>query len=148
MGVYERPTTETNIKEEPLTSYHRVENVDIAYNIFLNSSLEIASGYGEKKPRNVRFAHNLLMGEKPDLKIIKPNEVLSEFLFHDNHWAFRDVSLSEIPYERLQEGFNAIASPVDVKQKEKERINACIFTVGPVWYSIMRDNVSHIDMYR
>ena len=47
------------MKLEPLTSYHRVENVDIAYNTFLNSSLELGSGRGEKMPRNVRFAHNL-----------------------------------------------------------------------------------------
>lgn len=34
VGVYERPTPETDVKKEPLISYHRVENVDMAYNTF------------------------------------------------------------------------------------------------------------------
>ena len=149
VGVYERPTAETDVKQEPLTSYHRVENVDIAYNTFLNSSLELGSGRGEKMPRNVRFAHNLFAGQTPDLKIVRANEVLPGFLFLDNEWAFSDKkSLSSVPYEQVREGFKPVDMPDGLNQEEKERIDACIFTVGPTWYKALKENVNHIDTNR
>jgi poly(beta-D-mannuronate) lyase len=61
MGVYEKPTPETDLKKEPLVSYHRVVDVDIAYNTFINCALiEFGQGSGDKEPRNVRFANNLV----------------------------------------------------------------------------------------
>ena len=149
VGVYERPTAETDVKLEPLTSYHRVENVDIAYNTFLNSSLELGSGRGEKMPRNVRFAHNLFAGQTPDLKIVRADEVLPGFLFLDNEWAFSDKkSLSSVSYEQVREGFKPVDMPDGLNQEEKERIDACIFTVGPTWHKALKENVNHIDTNR
>lgn len=149
VGVYERPTAETDVKLEPLTSYHRVENVDIAYNTFLNSSLELGSGRGEKMPRNVRFAHNLFAGQTPDLKIVRADEVLPGFLFLDNEWAFSDKkSLSSVSYEQVREGFKPVDIPDGLNQEEKERIDACIFTVGPTWHKALKENVNHIDTNR
>ena len=149
VGVYERPTAETDVKQEPLTSYHRVENVDIAYNTFLNSSLELGSGRGEKMPRNVRFAHNLFAGQTSDLKIVRADEVLPGFLFLDNEWAFSDKnSLSSVPYEQVREGFKPVDMPDGLNQEEKERIDACIFTAGPTWYKALKENVNHIDTNR
>jgi len=61
MGVYEKPTPETDIQKEPLTSYHRVVDVDIAFNTFINCTLiDFGQGNGDKEPRNVRFANNLI----------------------------------------------------------------------------------------
>ena len=61
MGVYEKPTPETDIQKEPLTSYHRVVDVDIAFNSFINCTLiDFGQGNGDKEPRNVRFANNLV----------------------------------------------------------------------------------------
>ncbi|WP_300697744.1 chondroitinase-B domain-containing protein [uncultured Bacteroides sp.] len=149
VGVYERPTAETDVKKEPLTSYHRVENVDIAYNTFLNCPLELGSGYGDKMPRNVRFAHNLLAGQKPELKIVKADEVLPGFLFLDNQWAFPDAaSLSALPYERIKSGFDAVTAPVGLEKKEKERVDAVLFAAGPAWYEAMKENVNYIDIHR
>lgn len=149
VGVYERPTAETDVKKEPLTSYHRVENVDIAYNTFLNCPLELGSGYGDKMPRNVRFAHNLLAGQKPELKIVKADEVLPGFLFLDNQWAFPDAaSLSALPYERIKSGFDAVTAPVGLEKKEKERVDAVLFAAGPAWYEAMKENVNYIDTHR
>lgn len=149
VGVYERPTAETDVKKEPLTSYHRVENVDIAYNTFLNCPLELGSGYGDMMPRNVRFAHNLLAGQKPELKIVKADEVLPGFLFLDNQWAFPDAaSLSALPYERIKSGFDAVTAPVGLEKKEKERVDAVLFAAGPAWYEAMKENVNYIDTHR
>lgn len=149
VGVYERPTAETDVKQEPLTSYHRVENVDIAYNTFLNSSLELGSGRGEKMPRNVRFAHNLFAGQTPELKIVRADEVLPGFLLLDNQWAFSDKNaLSAVSYEQVREGFKPIDMPSGLEQKEKERIDACIFTAGPTWYKAVNENVNYINTNR
>ena len=132
-----------------MTSYHRVENVDIAYNTFLNSSLELGSGRGEKMPRNVRFAYNLFTGQSPELKIVRADEVLPGFVFLDNQWVFPDAnSLSAVPYEQVRSGFEAVDTPVGLGQKEKERIDACIYAVGPAWYEAMKENVSYIDTHR
>ena len=101
--MYKRQTPETDVKKEPLTSYHRVENVDIAYNTFLNCSLELGSGRGDKLPRNVRFANNVYSGEVPQLKIINADELLPGFLFIDNLWEFANKStLDAVPYERIR----------------------------------------------
>ena len=149
VGVYERPTAETDVKEEPLTSYHRVENVDIAYNTFLNSSLELGTGRGEKMPRNVRFANNLFAGQMPELKVARADEVLPGFSFLDNRWAFPEANpLSTVPYERIKAGFEAADIPADLGQQEKERIDACIFTAGALWYKAVKENVNYIDKHR
>ena len=100
-------------------------------------------------PRNVRFAHNLFAGQTPDLKIVRADEVFPGFLFLDNEWAFSDKkSLSSVPYEQVREGFKPVDMPDGLNQEEKERIDACIFTVGPTWYKALKENVNHIDTNR
>lgn len=100
-------------------------------------------------PRNVRFAHNLFAGQTPDLKIVRADEVLPGFLFLDNEWAFSDKkSLSSVSYEQVREGFKPVDMPDDLNQEEKERIDACIFTVGPTWHKALKENVNHIDTNR
>ena len=100
-------------------------------------------------PRNVRFAHNLLAGQKPELKIVKADEVLPGFLFLDNQWAFPDAaSLSALPYERIKSGFDAVTAPVGLEKKEKERVDAVLFAAGPAWYEAMKENVNYIDTHR
>ena len=100
-------------------------------------------------PRNVRFAHNLFAGQTPDLKIVRADEVLPGLLFLDNEWAFSDKkSLSSVPYEEVREGFKPVDMPDGLNQEEKERIDACIFTVGPTWYKALKENVNHIDTNR
>nr|WP_302829426.1 polysaccharide lyase 6 family protein [uncultured Bacteroides sp.] len=149
VGVYERPTPETDVKKEPLTSYHRVENVDIAYNTFLNCSLELGSGRGDKLPKNVRFANNLYAGEVPQLKIINADELLPGFLFMDNHWAFTDKStLDAVPYERMRTGFKAVGKSVGLDMIEKKRVDTCIFAAGPSWYQPSKEFINYIDLHR
>lgn len=149
VGVYERPTAETDVKQEPLTSYHRVENVDIAYNTLLNSSLELGTGRGEKMPRNVRFAHNLFAGQTPELKIAREDEVLPGFSFLDNRWAFPDKnSLAVVPYERIQAGFEAVEIPAGLEEMEKKRIDASLSGVGLPWYEAVQENMNYIDTHR
>lgn len=145
VGVYERPTPETDVKKEPLTSYHRVENVDIAYNTFLNCSLELGSGKGDKLPKNVRFANNLYGGAEPFLKVINADELLPGFLFMDNRWAFADKkTLDAVPYERIRAGFKLADKPSGWEQMEKERVDACIFAAGPSWYGPSKEYINYI----
>lgn len=137
------------MKKEPLTSYHRVENVDIAYNTFLNCSLELGSGRGDKLPKNVRFANNLYAGEVPQLKIINADELLPGFLFMDNHWAFTDKStLDAVPYERMRTGFKAVGKSVGLDMIEKKRVDTCIFAAGPSWYQPSKEFINYIDLHR
>ena len=63
VGVYERPTAENGCEARTVNFYHRVENGYRLWLSFLNSSLELGSGRGEKMPRNVRFAYNLFTGQ-------------------------------------------------------------------------------------
>ncbi len=149
MGVFERPTPDTDVKKEPLTSYHRVENVDIAYNIFLNCSLELGSGYGDKLPKNVRFAHNLYGGERPDWKIIHPENVLPHFTFSDNLWTFKeDAPLDSIPFERIRLGFTPTDYPESLVSEERKRIESCLSVAGPSWYQPFTNDVNYINEHK
>lgn len=149
MGAYERPTPETDVKKEPLTSYHRVENVDIASNRFVNCSLELGSGYGDKVPRNVRFARNLYMGQTPQLKVIKAEEVLPGFSFLDNQWSFADKgALAAVPYDRIRVGFKEVDKQPDLSLMERERVDACLFSAGPSWCQATKECMKQIDQHR
>lgn len=149
VGVYERPTPETDVKKEPLTSYHRAENVDIAYNTFLNSSLELGSGRGDKLPRNIRFACNLYAGREPQLKIINAEALLPGFLFMGNRWAFAEEgSLGAVPYERIRQGFEEAELPADLDSIEKKRVDACIGAAGVAWYQPSKEYIEYIDTHR
>ena len=145
MGVFERPTAETDVKKEPLTSYHRVENVDIAYNWFLDCPLDLGSGYGTKYPKNVRFAHNTYAGEEPNLKVVHGDSLLAGFRFMDNVWRFGDEeSLAKVPYERIRRGFRVQAQPLSLAGLERVRVEDCLSSVGPVWYQALVDKIGII----
>ena len=91
MGVYEKPTPETDIKKEPLTSYHRVVDVDIAFNTFVNCTLiEFGQGNGDKEPRNVRFANNLVYHSEVNTNIRVANPaVFPEIKCFNNYVSFK-----------------------------------------------------------
>ena len=91
MGVYEKPTPETDIAKEPLTSYHRVVDVDIAFNSFINCTLiEFGQGGGDKEPRNVRFANNLIYnpGVNSNIKVSNP-AVFPGIKCYNNYVSFK-----------------------------------------------------------
>lgn len=48
----------------------------------------------------------------------------------------------------MREGFKPVDMPDGLNQEEKERIDACIFTVGPTWHKALKENVNHIDTNR
>lgn len=148
MGVYERPTSSTDTRKEPLTSYHRVENVDIARNTFLNCILDLGSGKGDKFPRNVRMYNNLYGGSTPHLKIYRADTLLAGFRWIDNRWAFADsTTWKQIPYKSIRTGFIPTSLPTDWKQKEKSRIEACLSDTGPSWYPSSRDCIEYINAH-
>lgn len=129
VGVYERPTADTDIKAEPLTSYHRAENVDIAYNHFIDcGSIELGSGQGDKMPRNVRFAYNKLYGPRYNMRIIRPDETLPGFYFLGNSYRFADGSAFTLA------GFDNRQSAVDYPALERLRVAEAIVDIGPAWY--------------
>lgn len=139
VGVYERPTPETDIKAEPLTSYHRAENVDIAYNDFIDcGSMELGSGRGEKMPRNVRFAYNNIYGDSFDMKVVRPELTLGGFYFLDNRYGFndgRELSLS---------GFAQTSVPTDYSDKERTRVMRSLSGVGAAWYDNNSADLAYI----
>lgn len=139
MGVFERPTPETDIRQEPLTSYHRVENVDIAYNDFIDcKTLEFASGRGEKEPRHVRFAHNNISNPINNVRIFNPERVLPGFCFLDNHYSFGNK-------ERLAlGGFFEEMQEAGATGKEETRVLASLKNIGPVWYDNNDKDLTYI----
>lgn len=148
MGVYERPTSSTDTRKEPLTSYHRVENVDIARNTFLNCILDLGSGKGDKFPRNIRMYNNLYGGSTPHLKIYRADTLLVGFRWIDNRWAFADnTTWKQMPYKSIRAGFIPISLPTDWKQKEKSRIEAYLSDTGPSWYPSSRDCIEYINTH-
>jgi poly(beta-D-mannuronate) lyase len=94
MGVYERPTPETDPKKEPFTSYHRVVDADIAYNTFVNcAQIDLGQGSGDKEPRNVRFANNLIYNPDAGTNITISNPaVFPGIKCFNNYVAFRKGS--------------------------------------------------------
>lgn len=94
MGVFEKPTPETDLKKEPLVSYHRAADADIAYNTFVNcAQIDFGQGYGDKEPRNVRFACNLIYCPDADTDITISNPaVFPGIRCFNNYVAFRQGS--------------------------------------------------------
>lgn len=131
MGVYERPTAQTDTKAEPLTSYHRVENVDFSYNHFVDCpKIILCSGYGDKSPRNVRFANNEIVGATNNLMIHNPETNLKGFFFINNRYNFKDHSV--IPFK----GFDGTDN-LDVAwgTLEKDRVVRLLDKVGVSSYA-------------
>ncbi len=129
VGVHDRPTPETDLKKEPLTSFHRAENVDIAHNHFIDCrSMEFGSGQGEKMPRNIRFAYNHLYGTPSDVKLFRPDEISDGFNFVENKYEFADGS------EVKLNGFSQAAPLFDYTSMERKRVADAIAGVGPEWY--------------
>lgn len=149
MGAFERPTATTDTKKEPLTSYHRVENVDIAHNTFLDCTIDLGSGYGDKFPRNVRMAANLYGGREPRLKITHADSLLPGFRWIDNRWAFADSrSLQQVPYPSIRAGFTSISLPTTLEQEEQKRMDAALTGAGPAWYAAAGKCLDYIRSHR
>lgn len=139
VGVFDRPTPMTDIKAEPLTSFHRAENVDIAYNDFVDcKTMEFGSGKGEKMPRNIRFAYNNIYGMSDNMRISRPEQTLSGFYFLSNNYDFKDGS-------RLQlNGFDRRPSESDYKAKERLRVIESLNDIGASWYDNNTSDLSYI----
>lgn len=129
VGVHDRPTPETDLEKEPLTSFHRAENVDIAHNHFIDCrSMEFGSGQGEKMPRNIRVAYNSLYGNHSDVKLFRPEETSDGFDFVENKYEFADGS------EVKLNGFSHVAPVYDYSLMERQRVSEAVSGIGPAWY--------------
>lgn len=139
VGLHDRPTPETDLKEEPLTSFHRAENVDIAYNHFIDCrSMEFGSGRGEKMPRNIRFAYNSLYGTPNNVMLFRPDETSEGFNFIDNSYGFSDGS------EVALTGFSRRDPVCDYTAMERERVMDALAGVGPGWYAANASDLEYI----
>ena len=139
IGVFEKPTADTDIKKEPLTSYHRVENVDIAYNHFINCrELEFGSGKGDKAPRNLRFANNTIYNSTPNVRVFQPEEVMPGITFLDNTYYFENKEPIGLP------GFMEGKIPDTLLALENEKVEKSINGIGPVWYAPNTAEITYI----
>lgn len=139
VGVFDRPTPDTDIKAEPLTSFHRVENVDISYNDFVDcKSMEFGSGKGEKMPKNVRFAYNNIYGQTDNIRLFRPEQTLSGFYFLNNSYAFNDGAKLNL------EGFTIRKPTVDYSSIERSRVMDSINDIGANWYDNNKDDLQYI----
>ncbi|WP_300502110.1 polysaccharide lyase 6 family protein [uncultured Duncaniella sp.] len=140
MGVFERPTAQTDIKAEPLTSYHRVENVDFSYNHFVDCpKIILCSGRGDKSPRNVRFANNNIVGATNNIMFHDPDKNLKGFFFINNKYNFKDNSV--IPFK----GFDGTDHFDEAwGEIEKERVVRLLDKVGVPSYSPSQRDMEYI----
>lgn len=140
MGVYERPTSETDLEKEPLTSYHRAENINISNNSFIDcTTIDIGSGYGDKVPRNVRLSNNYFCNSKNNIRISKPEIVTPGINFIDNRYFWEDNS--ELPLK----GFSRLYKPEQtVSFQEKERVMKSVYNIGAVWYTPNNNDLNYI----
>lgn len=139
VGVFERPTATTDVKAEPLTSYHRPENVDIAANHFIDCRvMELGSGNGNKMPRNVRFANNHIHGAAANFRVVRPDETLPGFYFLDNRYSFADGSKLTLP------GFTPAPAPTDYATRERTRVLTALTGTGPAWYAPAMADVDYV----
>lgn len=140
IGVFERPTADTDIQKEPLTSYHRVENVDIAYNNFIDCKvLEFGSGKGEKAPRNLRFANNTIYNPVPNVKILRPEEVIPGITFLDNTYYLENKGSINLP------GFTEKDKmPDNFRIPVNEKIRKATIGIGPTWYIPNNNELEYI----
>lgn len=130
MGVFERPTAETDLEKEPLTSYHRAENINIANNSFIDcKSIDLGSGYGDKAPRNVRLANNYFCNDSNNIRIAKPEIVMAGLNFIDNRYYWKDGESMNL------KGFIRLTKPEETSATEKSRVlNALAKGIGAEWY--------------
>ena len=139
VGIHDRPTPDTDLEKEPLTTFHRAENVDIAYNHFIDCrAMEFGSGKGEKMPRNVRFAYNNIFGPQSNISLFRPDETLPGFYFLGNSYGFTDKGTIEL------EGFHPAQPTVDYAAIERERVLSSLSGTGAAWYGPNIRDLSYI----
>lgn len=139
MGVYERPDANTDIKKEPLTSYHRAENIDVAHNAFVDCKIiDLGSGRGDKEPRNVRLAYNYFGNKANNIRISSPEKTLPGFNFMDNRYFWADRSTYG------QSGFVSLPQAEDYSAKERTRVLESLKETGAAWYSGNAKDIRYI----
>lgn len=140
VGVFERPTAETDIQNEPLTSYHRVENVDIANNHFVDCKvLEFGSGLGDKTPRNLRFAHNVICNAESNVKVFRSEDFFLNNTFQENKYHFTDGSTLHFA------GFTKLDDHHHSEETELLRVKAALTGRGAFWYSPNKETLLYIN---
>lgn len=139
MGVYEKPTAETDTKLEPLTSYHRAVNVNVSFNTIVNcKNIDFCSGGGDKEPRNVRFANNTIYNpdSEPIITVSKAS-AMDGIAFSNNVCDFKDGKLpnlsgfvsAKLSLDELVKGRNKAVSPSDC---------------GAAWYAPVKETAAYI----
>lgn len=139
MGVYERPDAHTDITKEPLTSYHRAENIDIAHNAFVECKvIDLGSGGGDKAPRNVRLAYNYFGNLHNNIRISKPEKTLAGFHFMENRYFWADRSAYGQP------GFKRLPKAENYSAQERKRVSECLKDAGAAWYPGNQEDLRYI----
>ena len=139
MGVFEKPTPDTDLEKEPLTSYHRAENINIANNSFINCKvIDLGSGYGDKDPRNVRMANNYFCNSENNIRITKPETVMPGLNFIDNRYYWDDRSPMRVT------GFIPLDRREDTLSAERQRVLKAVQGAGAQWYTPSNDNLKYI----
>ena len=112
MGIFEKPTSSTDTDKEPLNAYHRVKDVDISYNTFVNcANIDLGTDcsytysssnpfypeqkvYGTLKPECI-IARNVFYNPTSSNCINKISGNADLMIFSDNIYKFsKTISLS------------------------------------------------------
>ncbi|WP_163319666.1 chondroitinase-B domain-containing protein [Dysgonomonas sp. 520] len=106
MGLFEMPTSSTDLGKEPLNTYHRVKDVEIAYNTFVNcKNIDLGTEtsytypssnpyypnqkiYGTLKPE-CTIANNLIYAPSSSSIINMIDDRASDISFSDNIYKFK-----------------------------------------------------------
>lgn len=140
MGVFERPTAETDLEKEPLTSYHRAENINITDNSFIDCKvIDLGSGYGDKAPRNVRLANNYFCNDSINIRIAKPEAVMPGLNFIDNRYFMANGDVINM------KGFIRLTGKENSAEIEKSRVlNTLAKGIGASWYAPNNNDIKYI----
>lgn len=139
MGVYERPDAHTDIKKEPLTSYHRAANIDVAHNAFVDCKIiELGSGYGDKEPRNVRLAYNYFGNNTNNIRLFNSERTLPGFAFMENRYHWTDGTAVDLS------GFRHLTQAENYAGQERTRVLKSLEGVGAEWYAGNAESIHYI----
>lgn len=99
MGIFEKPDSTTNIEKEPLNAYHRVRNVEITHNTFINcKNIDLGRrtvyNYSSSNPFAGQTLHGALLPECLIAKNVfyntKENSIFNRVGLNDKYIVFED----------------------------------------------------------
>lgn len=96
MGIFEKPTSSTDIEKEPLNAYHRVKDVEICHNTFINcKNIDLGTNTKYTYPSNNPYFPNQTVNGT-----LEPECKLSQNVFYNTseNSIINQININKITY--------------------------------------------------